>query len=102
MLKYIFIALIEFIFIIYNILFFNQKIILCDEALCKRRFLPLFVNYMLTSCFSNYNIDLLQELYIENQNKILLERNAEIERFDLLMKLAEYNSRNDLHDLFKW
>ena len=52
--------------------------------------------------FEGKNIDLLQELYIENQNKILLERNAEIERFDLLMKLAEYNSRNDLHGLFKW
>lgn len=46
------------------------------------------------------DIYILQDIYKKKNNNLLLERNAEIERFDFLMKLAQYNGRDDLYDLF--
>lgn len=39
-------------------------------------------------------------IYTENQNKLLLERNAQIESYDLILKCAKYNNRQDIYDAF--
>lgn len=39
--------------------------------------------------------------YFANFNKLLLERNAQIESFDLILKYARYNGRSDIYDAYK-
>lgn len=41
-----------------------------------------------------------RNLYFSNSFGLLLERNAQIESYDLAAKIAEYNSREDIYDAF--
>lgn len=42
-----------------------------------------------------------QNFYFANFKKLLLERNAQIESFDLILKCSEYNGRLDIYDAYK-